>query len=79
MQTSSEDAYLFGAGTLYNVADVLGAHIKTIDGVEGTLFTVWAPNASRVSVVGDFNKWDGRMHQMNKVYNVGILNCLYRV
>lgn len=72
VQTSSEDAYLFGAGTLYNVADVLGAHIKTIDGVEGTLFTVWAPNASRVSVVGDFNKWDGRMHQMNKVYNVGI-------
>lgn len=72
VQTSSEDAYLFGSGTLYSISDVLGAHIKTIDGVKGTLFTVWAPNAKRVSVVGDFNQWDGRIHQMNKVYSVGI-------
>lgn len=72
VQTSADDAYLFGNGTLYSVSDVLGAHKKVIDGVEGTLFTVWAPNAARVSVVGSFNGWDGRMHQMNKVYNVGI-------
>lgn len=72
VQTSSVDAYLFGTGTLYSVSDVMGAHVKTIDGIEGTLFTVWAPNAKRVSVVGNFNKWDGRIHQMNKVYNVGI-------
>lgn len=72
VQTSSQDAYLFGSGTLYSIADIMGAHIKTVDGIEGTLFTVWAPNAARVSVVGDFNDWDGRVHQMNKVYNVGI-------
>lgn len=72
VQTSSVDAYLFGTGTLYSVSDIMGAHVKTIDGVKGTLFTVWAPNAKRVSVVGDFNRWDGRIHQMNKVYNVGI-------
>lgn len=72
VQTTSEEAYLFGSGTLYNVSEVLGAHIKTIDGITGTLFTVWAPNAARVSVVGDFNQWDGRIHQMNKVYDVGI-------
>ena len=72
VQTSSQDAYLFGSGTLYAVSDIMGAHLKTVDGVEGTLFTVWAPNAMRVSVVGNFNNWDGRIHQMNKVYNVGI-------
>ncbi|MEE0265178.1 MAG: 1,4-alpha-glucan branching protein GlgB [Acutalibacteraceae bacterium] len=72
VQTSSVDAYLFGTGTLYSVSDIFGAHIKTVDGVTGTLFTVWAPNATRVSVIGDFNGWDGRMHQMNKAHNVGI-------
>ncbi len=72
VQTSSQDAYLFGSGTLYSLSDIMGAHIKTIDGVDGTLFTVWAPNAMRVSVVGSFNNWDGRIHQMNKAHNVGI-------
>lgn len=72
VQTSADDAYLFGSGTLYALSDIMGSHIKTIDGVTGTLFTVWAPNAARVSVIGSFNNWDGRIHQMNKVYNVGI-------
>ena len=72
VQTSSQDAYFFGSGTLYAVSDIMGAHLKTVDGVDGTLFTVWAPNAMRVSVVGSFNNWDGRIHQMNKAYNVGI-------
>lgn len=72
VQTTAEDAYLFGMGTNYQLSDILGAHLKTINGVSGTLFTVWAPNAMRVSVVGDFNNWDGRIHQMNRVQDVGI-------
>jgi 1,4-alpha-glucan branching enzyme len=50
----------------------LGAHPKTVDGKEGIAFAVWAPNASRVSVVGDFNSWDGRAHQMNLIPECGI-------
>lgn len=55
----------FEAGICYNVYEMLGAHPAVIDGVRGTCFAVWAPNAIRVSVVGDFNHWDGRMHQMH--------------
>ncbi|MEL7344412.1 MAG: 1,4-alpha-glucan branching protein GlgB, partial [Pseudomonadota bacterium] len=49
----------------------LGAHLKTIDGVAGTHFAVWAPNAVRVSVIGDFNVWDGRRHPMRRAGNTG--------
>ncbi len=67
-----KDAARFNAGICYNIYDVLGAHIKTIDGVCGTSFAVWAPNAVRVSVVGDFNNWDGRIHQMRRLEDTGI-------
>jgi 1,4-alpha-glucan branching enzyme len=58
------DLYLLGEGSDKDVFRKLGAHITTIAGVPGTRFAVWAPNASRVSVVGDFNHWDGRIHVM---------------
>lgn len=69
---SDEDIKLFENGIHYNIYDVLGAHIATVDNVKGTIFAVWAPNALRVSVVGDFNNWDGRIHQMRRVKNSGI-------
>ena len=46
------------------IFEKLGAHLVTHEGVDGTAFAVWAPNAKRVSVVGDFNAWDGRRHPM---------------
>jgi 1,4-alpha-glucan branching enzyme len=58
------DLYLIGEGTHLRLWDVLGAHPDVIDGVAGTRFAVWAPAAQRVSVVGPFNRWDGRTHVM---------------
>jgi 1,4-alpha-glucan branching enzyme len=58
------DLYLLGEGSDANIYRKLGAHPKTVSGIDGTRFSVWAPNASRVSVVGDFNSWDGRRHVM---------------
>jgi 1,4-alpha-glucan branching enzyme len=58
------DAWLIAEGKHLRLWEVLGAHPRTVDGVEGTAFAVWAPNARRVSVVGDFNGWDGRVHPM---------------
>jgi 1,4-alpha-glucan branching enzyme len=58
------DLYLMGEGTHYQKYEKMGAHPIVIDGVAGVQFSVWAPNAMRVSVVGDFNQWDGRTHPM---------------
>ena len=58
------DVWLLGEGTHLRPYEVMGAHPRTVGGVAGTAFVVWAPNASRVSVVGDFNHWDGRRHPM---------------
>lgn len=58
------DLYLLGEGTHQNLYDKLGAHPMTLDGVEGVAFVVLAPNANRVSVVGDFNFWEPRRHPM---------------
>ena len=58
------DLYLLGEGSDQNIYMKLGSHVMKILGVSGTRFAVWAPNASRVSVVGDFNQWDGRRHVM---------------
>ena len=60
----SDDLHLLGEGTHYRAYDKLGAHPGVVDGVAGVAFAVWAPNARRVSVVGDFNDWDGRRHPM---------------
>lgn len=63
-QIQEYDLHLFAEGRHWHAHQMLGAHAKTVDGVEGILFATWAPNAQRVSVVGDFNQWDGRMHPM---------------
>ena len=60
------------AGIAYEAYDMLGAHKCKVSGVEGVRFCVWAPNAIRVSVVGDFNNWDGRIHQMTRIEDTGL-------
>ncbi|MCO6455763.1 MAG: 1,4-alpha-glucan branching protein GlgB [Pirellulaceae bacterium] len=69
---SDFDRYLFGEGRHTRVYERMGAQLRTIDGVSGTNFSVWAPNARGISVVGDFNGWDGRMHPMRKLVPSGI-------
>src|SRR5258708_35574489 len=66
------DLYLFGKGDERRIYDKLGAQLRTIDGVAGASFAVWAPNAQRVSVVGDFNAWDARVHQMRALGSSGV-------
>ena len=66
------DLYLLGQGEHLESYRVLGAHLRTLNGIEGTSFAVWAPNAQRVSVVGDFNFWDGRIHMMRRLGGSGI-------
>ncbi|RMH31504.1 MAG: 1,4-alpha-glucan branching protein GlgB [Nitrospirae bacterium] len=66
------DLHLFGEGTLYRAYEKLGAQVCERQGVRGVNFAVWAPNAKRVSVVGDFNDWDGRRHMMQNRGSTGI-------
>ncbi len=66
------DVYLIAEGTHFRLWDALGSHARTIEGVAGVAFAVWAPNAQRVSVVGDFNGWDGRRHPMRKRVECGV-------
>ena len=66
------DLYLMGEGRHYKKYEKLGAHVMTINGIRGVHFAVWAPNAKRVSVIGDFNNWDGRRHQMRVLASSGI-------
>jgi 1,4-alpha-glucan branching enzyme len=63
-QLSDFDMHLFSEGKHRHAYRFLGAHVHAIDEITGILFAVWAPNAERVSVVGDFNRWDGRRHPM---------------
>ncbi len=81
------DLYLFGQGNERRIYDKLGAQLREIDGVRGTSFGVWAPNAQRVSVVGPFNHWDGRYHPMRPLGASGVWElfvpglgegCLYK-
>lgn len=67
-----KDTEKFNSGIHYEIYHLLGAHPYVIDGIHGVLFAVWAPNAMRVSVVGDFNHWDGRVHQMRRLWDSGI-------
>lgn len=71
-QMTEEEERAFCAGVSYHVYEKLGAHPREINGVQGTSFAVWAPNAMRVSVVGDFNAWDGRRHMMHRMPMSGI-------
>lgn len=63
-QISEFDLHLFSEGKLLQCYNTLGAHEKEVDGIKGILFATWAPNAERVSVIGDFNQWDGRTNPM---------------
>jgi 1,4-alpha-glucan branching enzyme len=67
-----QDDYFMAEGNHLRLYDKLGAHPLNMEGVEGVHFAVWAPNAKRVSVVGDFNNWDGRRHVMRKRMDVGV-------
>ena len=84
---SEHDLYLFGEGRLYQAYRMLGAQPMTLQDVPGVNFAVWAPNAERVSVVGDFNHWDGRVHPMRALGASGVWQlfipdlapgCLYK-
>ena len=86
-QITLEETRQFNAGILYNAYEKLGAHPMTIEGTEGIYFAVWAPNAMRVSLVGDFNLWDGRRLPMRRLWDSGIFElfvpglapgCLYK-
>lgn len=66
------DAWLLGEGNHLRPYEKLGAHFAEIDGVRGVNFAVWAPNAQRVSVVGEFNHWDGRTHVMRRLADIGV-------
>jgi 1,4-alpha-glucan branching enzyme len=67
-----QDLHLFSSGKLHQGYRVLGSHPIEIGGVKGVRFTVWAPNAERVSVVGEFNQWDGRLNPMRSHGSSGI-------
>jgi hypothetical protein len=66
------DVWLLAEGSHLRPFERLGAHLCAIDGVAGTVFAVWAPDAQRVSVVGDFNTWDGRRHPMRLRRECGV-------
>jgi 1,4-alpha-glucan branching enzyme len=69
---SDDDLYLFNKGDDHRVYRKLGSQMRTIDDVPGVSFAVWAPSAERVSVVGDFNRWDGRYHSMRALGSSGV-------
>src|SRR5690349_1633278 len=71
-ELSDFDLHLFGQGRHYGLYHKFGAHPRVRDGVAGVHFAVWAPNAKRVSVVGDFNLWDGRKHAMQARGSSGV-------
>ncbi|NLG33972.1 MAG: 1,4-alpha-glucan branching protein GlgB [Lentisphaerae bacterium] len=72
LQMTDLDMYLLGEGTNYRAYTKMGAHPLTVDGIDGVHFAVWAPNAIRVSVVGWFNNWDGRIHPMQQRGSSGL-------
>ena len=71
------DLHLFAEGKHLSIYEKLGAHLRKIDNVSGVSFSVWAPAAEGVSVVGDFNGWDGRLHQMRRIGVSGVWELLF--
>jgi len=71
-QIGELDMHLFAEGNHHHAYRFMGSHLKTIDGIAGCLFAVWAPNVKRISIVGDFNGWDGRRHPMRSRGGSGI-------
>jgi 1,4-alpha-glucan branching enzyme len=69
---TEDDLYLFNEGSHFRLYDKLGAHPGTFDGRQGIYFAVWAPNAEQVSVIGDFNQWDGANHLLRSRNDSGI-------
>ena len=69
---SEADQYLFGQGTHYEIYKKLGAHLSVEDGIQGTFFAVWAPNAQTVHVIGEFNEWNEQMNPMTCIGGIGI-------
>ena len=69
---SDFDLQLWGEGNHHKAYDFMGAHLKEVEGVKGTHFVVTAPSATRVSVIGSFNNWDGRVHRMRKFHDQGL-------
>src|SRR5690606_8008516 len=69
---SDQDLYLFNEGNELYLYRKFGAHARLVNGVPGVAFVVWAPNARRVSVVGNFNRWDGRYHPMRALGSSGV-------
>jgi 1,4-alpha-glucan branching enzyme len=68
----AQDLYLFNEGNEHRIYEKLGAHVRDLGGVTGVSFAVWAPSAARVSVVGNFNHWDGRFHPMRSLGASGV-------
>jgi len=71
-QLGEMDLYLFAEGNHRNLSDAMGSQVISVNGVDGVRFSVWAPNARRVSVVGHFNGWDGRRHPMRQRHPSGV-------
>ena len=69
---TDDDLYLFNEGSHFRLYEKLGAHLMTVDRVEGTHFSVWAPNAEQVFVIGDFNGWDKSSHPLRPRGQSGI-------
>lgn len=72
VQLGEEDRFLFNKGTNYKIYDHLGAHKVCINNINGVIFRVWSPNAQAISIIGDFNHWDKRLHQMRCLGSSGI-------
>jgi 1,4-alpha-glucan branching enzyme len=68
----SQDLYLFNEGNEHRIYEKLGSHVRNLGGVTGVSFAVWAPSAARISVVGNFNHWDGRIHPMRSLGQSGV-------
>ena len=86
-QLSEFDLHLFAEGKHWHIYRMLGAHLLSVNGIQGVLFATWAPSAERVSIIGDFNRWDGRRHPMRSRGSSGVWElfipgldpgCLYK-